>query len=173
MDLGDHGNDEHRRRHLGEEAHRLLVARQFTDALAIYDALIAYVDQPHPDYVNALWAVQADNTGLAIDPARARRYLAACLPHGGGAVHLNAAGVHAELGEHELALQHLCVSAAAGMDLAPHLAAPLFAPIAGEARFAALVAGERPAATPARVLALAVDAVQRGALDDAVPAIRI
>lgn len=76
------------------------------DALLVFDALLRVDNPDRTTYCNALWAVQDDNTHLGKDPARARRYLAASLPHGpeNPAIFYNAACVAVELDDIEGAL---------------------------------------------------------------------
>ncbi|MEW1547961.1 tetratricopeptide repeat protein [Streptomyces tsukubensis] len=79
--------------------------RDFAQALTIYDAVVAApADGAAPMiYQDALWAVQADNNDLPVQPERARRYLRAALPHGpeNPAIFYNAACVWIELDERE------------------------------------------------------------------------
>ncbi|MFJ8229804.1 tetratricopeptide repeat protein [Streptomyces sp. NPDC094448] len=79
--------------------------RNFAQALTIYDAVVAApADGAAPMiYQDALWAVQADNNDLPVQPERARRYLRAALPHGpeNPAIFYNAACVWIELDELE------------------------------------------------------------------------
>lgn len=80
---------------------------------------------------NPLYAVQDDNHHLGVMPERARRYLAACLPHGpeNPAIFLNAAFVFMELGEPERALEALQQAKAAGVRVSAHRNERLFAPL--------------------------------------------
>jgi hypothetical protein len=83
---------------LAEEAATFIRTKRYADALRVFDAIVEFTDLAPAHYCNATWLVQKDNTGLAIDAARSRRYLAACLPHAprNPAIHLNAAAVFTE-----------------------------------------------------------------------------
>ncbi|MFE7132395.1 TPR end-of-group domain-containing protein [Streptomyces sp. NPDC057638] len=96
---------------LAECAHELAYEGNFVQALTIYDAIIdAPAGRAAPMmYQVALWAVQADNNHLPVQPERHRRYLRACVPHGPAnwAILYNAACVWIELGEVEETLECL------------------------------------------------------------------
>ncbi len=142
---------------LSQKTHRLLAARRYASAMMLFDAI---VDSESPDltiYANALYAVQADNSGLGVQPERARRYLDACLPYGprNPGVFINAACVWIELGEVEQSLE--CLRQAADLDhpmAATLIDDPMFASVAGDPRFraiteAARARGNQSAAEPA------------------------
>ncbi|HVJ90050.1 MAG TPA: hypothetical protein VM580_09610, partial [Labilithrix sp.] len=172
MELGDYGGDEARRRQLGKEAHAHIVERRFEEAIAIFDALLPYTtDATH--HCNALWVVQADNTGRPVDRERALRYLALALPWAAAnpPIHLNAAGVLAEIEAHEGAMTQLLYARRRKVDLAPHLGSALFDPLRSDPRWTDLTASEPPEVALPSVLVVARDAVVRGAHDDAVPAL--
>ncbi|MEZ4384760.1 MAG: hypothetical protein R3A79_25750 [Nannocystaceae bacterium] len=128
--------------HLAIAATRLVQARRYAEALRIYDVILASRVLDLSAYCNALWVVQEDNTGLPRDPERARRYLDACLIHAPSnpAIHLNAAGVLAELGEPEAALDQLFAAVYREVDVREALASGLFAPLRSSARWAELLA---------------------------------
>ena len=128
------------RNRLAEEATQLLQRKQYVEALRIFDAIVEFDDLAPAHYCNATWLVQKDNTGLDIDAARSRRYLAACVPHAPGnpAIFLNAAAVFTELGEIDEAISQLLLARERGLDVTPFLSEPLFAPLTRHARWAAL-----------------------------------
>ncbi|MDC0740070.1 SMI1/KNR4 family protein [Polyangium mundeleinium] len=92
-------------RALNQLSHAWLKTRP-RDALVLFDALLQGKNHDLATYCNALWAVQDDNTHLGKDPARARRYIDACLPHGpeNPAIFFNAACVALELDDLDAAL---------------------------------------------------------------------
>jgi len=147
------------RNRLAEEASSLLQRKRYTEALRIFDAIVDFDDLAPAHYCNATWLVQKDNTQLEIDAARSRRYLAACLPHAPGnpAIHLNAAGIFAELADIEEAISQLLLARERGFDVTPFLAEPLFAPLTRHARWSELASPEK-AAAPAPVAARSVPA---------------
>ena len=128
--------------HLAIAATRLIHARRYTDALRVYDAILPHRTLDLSAYCNALWVVQRDNTGLAIDPERARRYLDACLIHAPAnpEIHMNASGVLMELGDEEGALDQLFHAVYREVAVTEVLAAALIAPLRRRARWAELEA---------------------------------
>ncbi|MDC3952757.1 SMI1/KNR4 family protein [Polyangium jinanense] len=96
------------RRALNQLSHACAKTRP-RDALVIFDALLQGKNPDLATYCNALWAVQDDNTHLGKDPERARKYLAACLPHGpkNPAIFYNAACVAIELDDLDAALGYV------------------------------------------------------------------
>ncbi len=70
---------------LGERAERLARAGEFSDALTIFDELMAL---PHDNvwflWQDALWAVRDANHHRGVMPERARAYLDACFSRGAG-----------------------------------------------------------------------------------------
>lgn len=166
------------RNQLGDAALQLMQRREFPEALRIFDAIVELGELEAAHYCNALWLVQRDNTQLAIDAARSRRYLAACLPHGAvnPAIHLNAAAVYTELDEPGEAIAQLLLARERGIDVAPFLDEPLFAPLQAHPRWPEL--GSTPPATatstratgpvPAWAAVLSADeyAAFRGLVDD-------
>lgn len=126
---------------LAAVAHRLATSRRFVAAIEVFELLIDLPDLTQPTYCNALWAIQSDNNGLPVDPDRARRFLAACVPHGpdNPAIFFNAACVHMELGEHDQVLESIEAAIAHGYDkLELMQRESLFAPIAGDPDFVAI-----------------------------------
>ncbi|KYG07458.1 hypothetical protein BE21_29360 [Sorangium cellulosum] len=112
------------------------------DALVLFDALLQVKNPDLATYCNALWAVQDDNTHLGKDPERARRYLAACVPHGpeNPAIFYNAACVAIELDDIDAALGFVRDAVRFGYDgreavRAALRAEPLFAKIRDDRRF--------------------------------------
>lgn len=87
-----------------------------TDALKLFDALVACDHQETGAYGVALWAVQDDNTHLGVDEPRARRYLKCCLPYGKKLpdIYFNAMFVCLELGDIDSALKHLTAAIRGG-----------------------------------------------------------
>jgi uncharacterized protein (TIGR02996 family) len=147
----------------------MLKAKRFVEALRIFDAIVEFPDQDLDQYCNPLWAVQNDNTGLPLDAVRARRYLAACLPHGRSnpPIHLNAAGVLVELGDHDAAIQQLLLARAGKVELAAHLDEPLFRVLKSHARWEEVVGPPASVEEPS-LLELAAAAVEAA---HAVPAL--
>ena len=143
------------RNQLAEAALQLAQRRSYHEALRVFDAIIELGDLEPAHYCNALWVVQRDNTQLEVDAARSRRYLAACLPHAESnpAIHLNAAGVYAELEEPEKAIEQLRLARERGVDVAPFLDEPLFAGLTKHPRWSELssVAPASPPSVPAAV----------------------
>lgn len=90
---------------LGSIAYDLAVARRFEAAWRLFDRLGDSTDRGAHN--NALWSIQADNSGLGVQPDRARRYLQAALPHGPKrpTIFYNAACVLIELQEVEACLR--------------------------------------------------------------------
>jgi uncharacterized protein (TIGR02996 family) len=162
------------RRQLGDRAHELIREAKYLEALAIFDELVECIDLPLQHYCNALWVAQHDNTKLPIDPARSRKYLAACVPFGAAnpPIHLNAAGVCVEIGELDAAITNLVLAARGGVDLTPYLDEPLFAPLRTLPRWREVVDGASEVRGPTR-LEIAEAAVARGELAHAVPALRL
>ncbi len=85
---------------LGKIAHRLAAAGNFRAAWAAFDHVPSDTWDSSA-HANALWAIQADNSGLGLQPERARKYLEKALPYGtrNPAVFFNAACVFVELGD--------------------------------------------------------------------------
>jgi hypothetical protein len=91
------------------------------DAVTLFDVLLPVRGLALSTYCNALWVAQDDNTHLGVNEARARRYLALCLPHGpdNPAVFFNACCVLSEVGDIEGALEQLEQAVAHGFDREP------------------------------------------------------
>ncbi len=149
-------------RQLGDRAHALIREGKYVQAIAIFDEIVERADLPLEAYCNALWVVQHDNTKLPIDAARSRKYLATCVPFGASnpPIHLNAAGVCAELGEIEEAITNLVLAKRGGVDLTPYFDEPLFAPLRAHARWSE-VTGESSVRRPTHLEA-AEAAISRG-----------
>lgn len=135
------------------------------DALVLFDTLLQVDNPDRSTYCNALWAVQDDNTHLGEDPARARRYLAACLPHGpeNPAIFYNAACVAVELGDIEDALGFVRDAVRYGYDGRETMRAafhtePLFARIRDDRRF--FLALDDTGPQGAALVALVIDRVK-------------
>ena len=166
--IANAADDERSRRALGDIAHHYIKAGRHRDALRAFDAVVAFADQPLDHYCNALWVVQRDNTGLPIDEARSRRYLAACLPHAPAnpPIHLNAAGVYAELGDRDAVVLQLRLAAHHRVDVKPFLDEPLLRPFT-----AGWSAGD-PIDAPSP-LYLAAERIAAGVPGEAVPALLV
>jgi tetratricopeptide (TPR) repeat protein len=125
-------------------------ARRMEPALRLFDLIIERDDLELPVYGNALYAVQKDNGAPEVDPARARRYLSACLPFAPESplIFLNAAAVLAELGEHDAAIEHLGLAKDHGFDIAPFRDQTWPEALRRDERFAAVF--DRPAAMPGK-----------------------
>lgn len=126
--------------HLASVGAFRLTAGDFPGALKLFDAAVeGEVDARA--CANPLFAVQDDNHHLGVMPERARRYLAACLPHGPAnpTIFLNAAFVFMELDEPERALEVLQQAKAAGVRVSAHRNERLFAPLRTHLAFAALM----------------------------------
>jgi hypothetical protein len=78
-------------------------AGRFAEALVLLDDLVTAQYQDPQTYQVALWAVLAANSGLGVQPERARAYLARCIPHGIflPSIFHNAACALYELGDRE------------------------------------------------------------------------
>ncbi|MCB9610817.1 MAG: hypothetical protein H6716_29805 [Polyangiaceae bacterium] len=92
---------------LGRIAHDLMGAKRFEAAWRLFDRLGDSTDRGAHN--NALWSIQADNSGLGVQPERARRYLQAALPHGprNPSIFYNAACVLIELEDVEACLRYI------------------------------------------------------------------
>jgi len=140
------------RNRLADAAADFIQRKRYAEALRIFDAIVELGGLAPAHYCNATWIVQKDNTGLELDAARSRRYLAACLPHAPGnpAIHLNAAAVFTELGEIDDAISQLIAARDRGVDVTPFLGEPLFAPLRRHARWSELASRQKAdAKTPA------------------------
>lgn len=135
--------DEHLASAIGRAAFRLLSARQFAEALRLYDRLLGLELTDLTIFTNALYAVQADNNGLKLDRARATRYLAAAAPHAekNPTIYLNVAAVQLELGDREA--MFVALEAAKRHKLKQRLAElrdqKMFAPFRRDPRFVGIV----------------------------------
>jgi tetratricopeptide (TPR) repeat protein len=115
--------------------------RSFPRALALYELVIDADGLALTGYNNALWAVMADNNKLPVDPARHRRFLAACVRHGpeNPGIFFNAACAHFELGEIDNTLEMIRAALQHGYHTPQQIRdEPLFAPIASDPRFVAV-----------------------------------
>ncbi|MBL8918440.1 MAG: hypothetical protein JNJ54_06235 [Myxococcaceae bacterium] len=113
-----------------------MTSGDFRGALTLYDdALEGHVEASAA--ANPLYAVADDNNHLGVDPARARHYLAKCLPLGpeNPAIFLNAACLAAELGAHDEALRHLEAAKAHGFPVKDHRNERVFVPLRERAAF--------------------------------------
>lgn len=84
-------------------AHDWMQKERTSDAQTLFEDLLAFSDMEEQVYCNALWAIMDDNSKLGVQPERARRWLAACLPHGpdNPAIYFNAACCYFELGDRD------------------------------------------------------------------------
>ena len=84
---------------LGKLGYKLTKAGNFPAAWVAFDHVPADLWDTSA-HANALWAIQADNSGLGVQPERARRYLERALPYGtrNPAIYFNGACVCIELG---------------------------------------------------------------------------
>ena len=146
------------------------------DAIRLFDELLSLESLSETTYCNALWVVQDDNTHLGVDEARARRYLARCLPHGpdNPAIFFNASAVLTELGDVQGALDQLRAAVAFGVDhetMREQLAeASLFAPLREGGRCFEIL--EAPGLQGAALVEQVIDKVRRegwGALQLGLP----
>src|SRR5262249_25449098 len=100
-------------RELGDELANLAywMAKKglFPESLDIFERLIQITGLAKTTYCNALWAVMSDNNKLPVQAERARRFIAACLPHGpqNPAIFYNVACIHFELGELDMVFASL------------------------------------------------------------------
>lgn len=83
----------------GQIGHKLATSGNFRAAWAVFDLLPSDVWNSNA-HANALWAIQADNSGLGVQPERAKKYLEKALPFGtrNPTIFYNAACVFIELG---------------------------------------------------------------------------
>lgn len=118
----------------------LCLPGRYVEALKLYDAALDG-QLPALACANPLYAVQDDNNHLGVDEARARHYLARCLPHGNEnpTIFLNASFVLMELGEHEQVFDVLKKAKAGGVAIKHHRNERLFAPIRNDPRFQKLM----------------------------------
>jgi len=127
---------------IANAATNLMLRRRFADALTLYDAAIEGRLEAGAA-ANPLYAVQDDNNHLGVDPARSRRYLERCLPHGPAnpAIFLNGAFVAMELEDHGQAIELLKQAKAHGHGHAikQHKNERLFVPLQARADFKALM----------------------------------
>ena len=119
----------------------LMTAGRYADALTLYDAALEGTIDPMAAAIT-LFAVQDDNHHLGVEAARARHYLARCVPHGpkNPPVFLNAAFVAAELGEHDEAVRLLAQAKVHGVVVSRYRNEGLFVPLKHRDDFKALVA---------------------------------
>lgn len=113
---------------------------RFEASIALFDRLVDVPGLDRTAYNNALWAVMEDNSKLAVQPGRHRRFLAACLPHGpdNPSIFYNAACLYYELGELEAVFEQIQLALEHGYPSPEQIRdEPLFAPIASDPRFAA------------------------------------
>jgi tetratricopeptide (TPR) repeat protein len=138
VSLAKHGSMATR---LANAGYALLTQARWESAMLVYDAALEGPIQAGA-CANPLYAVQNDNNHLGVNEARARFYLARCLPHAPAnpAIYLNAACVAVELGELEEALRLLELAKAAKVDLAPYRHEPLMAVLVGRPEFERLFA---------------------------------
>ncbi len=94
---------------LGQCAYDLMQAGHWEAALGIYDLLLELPTTDLTTYNNALYAVMDDNSGLGVQPERARRYIEAALPHGpeNPSIFYNTACVYIELGETDRVFEYV------------------------------------------------------------------
>jgi len=138
-----------KRKGLGDQlaylAFQLSQEGRFEASIALFDRLVDVPGLDKTAYNNALWAVMEDNSKLAVQPERHRRFLAACLPHGpdNPAIFYNAACLYYELGELEGVFEQIRLALEHGYSKPEQIRnEPLFAPIADDPRFAAAFGDE-------------------------------
>ncbi len=127
-------------------SHQMIVAKRYADALRVFDVIVDRRTLDLSAYCNALWVVQHDNTGRAVDVERSRRYLRACLIHApmNPAIHLNAAGVLIELHEYDRAIDQLMQASRRSVALDTTVNDPLLEPLRAHPRWAELSAAAQP-----------------------------
>lgn len=117
-------------------AQHLMVNGDFEAAMTLFDAVVETEMDPRVA-ANPLYAVQDDNNHLGVNEARARRYLARCLPHAKAnpTVWINAACVQMELDASDDALSSLALAKEHGCDLTAVFGERLFEPLREDPRF--------------------------------------
>ncbi len=121
--------------------------KRVEEAYALFDDLIELPVETFANcWVNALWAVLPDNSGLPLDEARCRRYLEHCLPHASQMQGLwwNAACVYQLLGDVDACLDALEKHGAKGEDLEGPCNDKAFRDLWDHPRFRALFADVDP-----------------------------
>lgn len=125
---------------LALDAHRLLVKKKPSEALALYEEAMDLREHHQSFYVNALYALTAANAKRRLDPMRMRRMLDKVLSR--RRLHpdtfLNAAFAWIALGDAEKCIECLRKAKSRGVDLREHLRDEALAPLAGDKRFLAL-----------------------------------
>lgn len=91
---------------------------EFAQAIDLMEIAIACPQAGTELFVVALWVIQEDNSAIPVDKDRAKRFLAACLPHAikDPRIHHNAACVYAELEDATRVVQQIRALKAAGYD---------------------------------------------------------
>lgn len=117
-----------------------MTSGEFVSALEIYDSVIDGKLEAAAA-ANPLYAAADDNNKLGINEARARRYLAKCMPLGpkNAAIFLNAACLVAELGDFDEALRLLAESKRHGYPVRDHRNEQIFVPLRDRPAFKKLM----------------------------------
>ncbi len=136
-------NDRHFANRISDLGYNLAMEGSFPAAIDLFDLLVDVDGLKMGTYCNALWVICRGNNNLPLQPARARRFLSGCVPHGpeNPAIFYNAACVHMELGEHDMVLRSLSAAIENGYaSINAMKNEPLFAPIADTPEFVAVFA---------------------------------
>lgn len=105
---------------LGEELSILgyytMIDNRYEAAQKAFELALRVERLPLEAYCNALYVLLPSNSGMPVAPARARRFLQACLPHGPSnpAIFRNAACLHAAMGDWDEALKQIRLARAHG-----------------------------------------------------------
>jgi cell wall assembly regulator SMI1 len=121
-------------------AWKLIGEKKLGQALTLLEPLLERDDNDPFVYVNAIYAALQGKNGRPADPARLRRVVERCLPHGKRApnVYLNAAIAYALVGDHENGIRCLQLAKKHGIDMKAHLSQAFFVPLRPDRRFRAL-----------------------------------
>jgi cell wall assembly regulator SMI1 len=129
------------------QASNLLLKKQKPlQALSMFEKVVDVPDHPQWVYVNALSAVILAFEKGPVEPARIRHMLKVCLAQEGlhPDIHVNAGFCWMALGEKDKCIASLQMAKRKGAEnMKVHLAEPVFAPLATDRRFMALVKSGR------------------------------
>ena len=126
---------------LGVVAYEFMAAREWEKSWRVFDAIVRVSTADLTTYNNALYAVMADNTGLGVQPERARRYAEAALPFGprNPSIFYNSACVYVELGQIDKVLENVALALEHNYDKPQQMQdEELFEPLRDDPRFVAL-----------------------------------
>lgn len=126
--------------HLGGPAYALAQEGLWRAALDAYELALRSRNGDLSTYNNALWHLSPTVNGLPIDRARAKRWIALCVPFGEDEPNIlvNAAALSLALGDEKSALRYAARAVDEGYDGATLVSEAELAPLRKHARFMAL-----------------------------------